>query len=75
MVATLSFLPLSRSTILTTSGTYRREFMYRFQCYRVAYPGHKVIEHLLDIADRRQILAEILDRMSNLILHSERLDA
>ena len=34
-----------------------------------------MVKHLLNIADGRQILAEILDSVSNLVLHTKRLDA
>jgi hypothetical protein len=34
-----------------------------------------MIKHLLNIADWRQIFAEILDSMSDFILHPQRLDA
>jgi hypothetical protein len=33
-------------------------------------PRNEVVKHLLDIADRRQIFAKILDSVSNLVLHA-----
>ena len=41
----------------------------------LTYSGNEMVKHLLNIADRRQILTKVLDSMSNLVLHSKRLDA
>jgi len=41
----------------------------------MTYSRNEMVKHLLNIADGRQILAEILDSVSNLVLHTKRLDA
>lgn len=38
-------------------------------------PRDQMIKHLLDVADWRQILAEVLDGMTDLSLHLKRLDS
>jgi hypothetical protein len=41
----------------------------------MAYPRDEMVKHLLNVADGRKIFTEILDSMSYLILHTQRLDA
>lgn len=48
----------------------------RIHCVtEMTYSRNEVIKHLLDVADRRQILAEVFDSVSDLVLHAKRLDA